>query len=137
MGTCLKCHQIGNEGTAVGPNLTHVGRRFDSRAILESIVTPSKVIDPKYRYTAYVLTDVKVVVGQTLHVSANQIQVKNGALSQEPVNVARDRIEESFPAEISPMPTGLIDILSQSQIYDLLAYLLAEGNPNHKLFQSR
>ena len=137
MGTCLKCHQIGNEGTAVGPNLTHVGRRFDSRAILESILTPSKVIDPKYRYTAYVLTDGKVVVGQTLHVSANQIQVKNGALSQEPVNVARDRIEESFPAEISPMPTGLIDILSQSQIYDLLAYLLAEGNPNHKLFQSR
>jgi hypothetical protein len=77
-----------------------------------------------------------VVVGQTLHVSANQIQVKNGALSQEPVNVARDHIEESFPAEISPMPTGLIDILSQSQIYDLLAYLLAEGNPTHKVFQS-
>ena len=137
MASCLKCHQIGDEGTAVGPNLTRVGRRFDSRAILESILTPSKVIDPKYRYTAYVLTNGKVVVGQTLHVSANQIQVKNDALSQEPVNVARDRIEESFPAEISPMPTGLIDILSQSQIYDLLAYLLAEGNPSHKVFQSR
>ncbi|GAG24641.1 unnamed protein product, partial [marine sediment metagenome] len=61
---------------------------------------------------------------------------KNDALSHEPVVVARDHIEESFPAEISPMPTGLIDILSPSQIYDLLAYLLAEGNPTHKAFQT-
>jgi putative heme-binding domain-containing protein len=112
-----------------------VGRRFDSRAILESILTPSKIIDPKYRYTAYVLTNGKVVVGQTMHVKADHIKARSNARSQQTMVVARDNIEESFPAEVSPMPPGLVDVLSQSRIYDLLVYLQAEGDPTHKAFQ--
>jgi len=33
------------------------------------------------------------------------------------------------------MPPGLVDVLSQSQIYDLLVYLQAEGDPTHEAFQ--
>ncbi len=66
---CLKCHRIGSTGAQIGPDLSNVGKRFDTRAILESIITPSKVIDPKYLYTVYVLTSGKVVTGRPVGVS--------------------------------------------------------------------
>lgn len=81
------------------------------------------------------LTNGKVVVGQTMHVKADHIKARSNALSQQPLVVARDNIEESFPAKVSPMPPGLVDVLSQSQIYDLLVYLQAEGDPTHEAFQ--
>ncbi|MDP7204212.1 MAG: hypothetical protein QGH11_01480, partial [Pirellulaceae bacterium] len=71
--SCLRCHRVGNEGGQVGPDLTGVGRRFTPLAILESIVEPSRVIDPKYSYTAYQLDDGRIVVGRAAHVSQEEI----------------------------------------------------------------
>src|SRR5262249_32520535 len=47
-GQCIKCHRLGMEGGTVGPDLTAIVSRFDRRAILESIIEPSKVISEQY-----------------------------------------------------------------------------------------
>lgn len=33
------------------------------------------------------------------------------------------------------MPAGLLNVLNKEQILDLLAYLLAEGSPDHAAFK--
>ena len=39
--TCLVCHQIGGEGTAIGPPLGDLGERFDADYIRRSILEPN------------------------------------------------------------------------------------------------
>ncbi|HAH47816.1 MAG TPA: hypothetical protein DCM07_23770, partial [Planctomycetaceae bacterium] len=132
---CLKCHRIGSTGAQVGPEVTTVGKRFDSRAILESIITPSKVMDEKYLYTVYVLTNGKIVTGRPVGVSKTTITVETDPIRQTTVPVAREEIEESILSKTSPMPANLIDVLTQEEILDLLAYLKAGGDPQAPSFQ--
>jgi putative heme-binding domain-containing protein len=134
--SCLKCHRMGDEGGAVGPDLTHVGRRYDERALLESILNPSKEIDPKYRDTAYILDDGKVVIGRPVQVDAARIVVETDPLTQATVTILRASIDETQPANVSPMPTGLADVLTREEVLDLLAYLKSGGDPDNAAFQA-
>lgn len=134
--SCLKCHRIGEDGGAVGPDLTSVGRRFDARAILESILEPAKVIDEKYRLMAYELDDGRVVSGSVAFVDGSKIVVETDALRHTTVEISRASIERSFPAAASPMPAGLMDVLQQEEILDLIAYLRAGGDAAHPAFSA-
>ncbi|QDT86859.1 c-type cytochrome [Gimesia chilikensis] len=132
---CLKCHRIGSTGAQIGPDLSNVGKRFDSRAILESIIEPSKVMDPKYLYTVYVLSSGKIVTGRPVGVSKTTITVETDPIRQTTVPVLREEIEEAVLSKTSPMPASLINVLSQEDILDLLAYLKAGGDPGAAAFQ--
>ncbi|MFH1300176.1 MAG: hypothetical protein ABIK07_03875, partial [Planctomycetota bacterium] len=134
---CLKCHRIGATGAQVGPDLTSVGKRFDSRAILESIIAPSKVMDEKYLYTVYILTSGKIVTGRPVGVSKTTITVETDPIRQTTVPVLRDDIEEAVLSKTSPMPASLINVLTQEEILDLLAYLKAGGDPQAEAFQKK
>jgi putative heme-binding domain-containing protein len=134
MASCLKCHRINTAGGQVGPDLTQVGKRFDRRALLESILLPSKIIDPKYSHTAYLMKNGKVIVGRPIGVNKGQITVETNPLTTATATVERAEIEESQRGKTSPMPSGLVDVLTRQQILDLLAYLQAGGNPRHPLY---
>ena len=53
---CAACHRIAGDpattNAVLGPDLSGVGSRFDSRTLLESIIHPSLVIGEKYRNPA-------------------------------------------------------------------------------------
>lgn len=121
--SCLKCHVFGDRGGRIGPDLTNVGSRFDTRALLESVLDPSRVVDEKYRYVSYVLSSGKVVTGRPIGVNAREIVVETDALTEASVTVARSEIDESLPSRISPMPTGLVNVLTKDEILDLIALL--------------
>jgi putative heme-binding domain-containing protein len=125
-GACLKCHQYGGRGTHVGPDLTSVGKRFDGRALLESILEPSRQIDPKYLSTSYLLANGQVVSGRTVGVSRSQLVIEVDALTGRTETVERSQIEQSSPAEISPMPQGLLNTMTRAEVLALIR-LLREG----------
>jgi hypothetical protein len=124
---CLKCHRIGSSGSAVGPDLSAIGKRFDARAILESILEPSKVVDPKYHATTWVLADGRVVTGRANMVNDREIGVEVNALTGESQKLLRSDIESSHPSPVSPMPRGLLDTLEEEEILDLVALLRGGG----------
>lgn len=126
---CLKCHRLGGGGSAVGPDLSAVGRRFDLRAIAESIVEPSKVVDPKYQVTTYALASGRVVTGRSAQVSAHEIVVEVDPLRGGTERIAVADIESTAPAAVSPMPQGLLDTLTLDEVLDLLAAVRAGGVP--------
>ena len=45
---CKNCHRIGTTGRDVGPDLDGIGKKYGPAQLLESILDPSKTIDPKY-----------------------------------------------------------------------------------------
>ncbi|MBI3877604.1 MAG: c-type cytochrome, partial [Verrucomicrobia bacterium] len=120
---CIACHRFGSEGGSVGPDLTDVGRRFDRRAILESILEPSKVIDDKYRNTDFTLKNGDVIIGQIVRDEGAALQVRPSPLVEQLVRVVKADIKSSRPSAISPMPTGLLDTFTRDEILDLLAFL--------------
>lgn len=132
---CVTCHRVGDEGGAVGPDLTAVGKRFDLRLLLESILEPSKVLDPKYRQTTYQLDDGKEVEGRTVGVNGNNLVVEINPITQETVTVLRGKIKHTRVSEISPMPAGLADTLTKEQVIDLLAYLRTGGDARDPVFK--
>lgn len=121
---CLKCHRFGPSGSAVGPDLSAVGGRFDPRAILESILEPSKVVDAKYHTTTWVLADGRTVTGRAGMVTGREIGVETDPLAGTLVKIARDEIESAHPSTVSPMPQGLLDTLTSDEVADLVAALV-------------
>ena len=134
--SCVKCHRLGEQGASTGPDLTHVGRRFDERALLESILLPSKVIDEKYRLNTYLLNNGKVVTGRPVSVGAKTITLQIDPLRTETVAVVREQIEQTSPANLSPMPSGLANVLTMDEVLDLIAYLKSGGDPQAAVYQS-
>ncbi|MCA9145734.1 MAG: c-type cytochrome [Planctomycetales bacterium] len=133
--SCVKCHRLGEQGAFTGPDLTHVGRRFDERALLESILLPSKVIDEKYRLNSYLLDNGTVVTGTPVGVGAKSITLQIDPLRTETVEVLREQIEQTLPANLSPMPSGLANVLTAEEILDLIAYLKSGGDPQAAVYQ--
>ena len=129
---CLKCHRLGGGGSAVGPDLSAVRHRFDLRSIAESIIEPSKVVDPKYHSTTFHLVSGRVVTGRSAQVSSGEIVVELDALRGTTERIARSEIESSHPSLVSPMPQGLLDTLTLEEVLDLLAVVRAGVVPTDK-----
>ena len=132
---CVLCHRFGNEGGLVGPDLSGVGSRFDRRALLESILEPSKVIDEKFRNTAFTLKDGTTVTGTIEREDDQKLLVREGPFSEQPVELAKRDIARREPSVISPMPTGLVNVLRKEEILDLLAFLGSGGNSADPAFK--
>ena len=132
---CSRCHRFGGEGLAIGPDLAGAAARFNRQDLLESLLDPSKVVEEKYRNTMLELDDGRVVIGQLAGGNADTLAIATDP--NEPtklVRVARKAIVTRKSSPVSMMPKGLLDTLSRDEILDLLAYLEAAGNPEHKNF---
>lgn len=120
---CLRCHRLGERGSPIGPDLTQVSKRFDGRALLESVLEPSRQVDPKYAHSSFLLSDGRVVTGRTVGVSSKQLIVETDPLGGKTQTVDRETIESSMLGSQSPMPEGLLDTLTKEEVLDLLALL--------------
>ncbi len=118
---CQTCHLIGGKGRDVGPDLSHVGKKYNRAQILENILDPSKTIEQKY--IAYV---VQTAGGKAYTGVVAERNAESAALKDAQGNVIRFRLKdvESFePQKKSLMPDSLLRDLTAEQAADLLAYL--------------
>ena len=60
---CGACHRFSGLGGGVGPDLTSVANKFDTRYLLESIIDPSKNISDQYQASSVLLSDGRVLNG--------------------------------------------------------------------------
>ena len=123
---CLACHRFGDEGLFLGPDLTVVGARFDARAMLESILEPSRVIDDKYRNVAITTREGELIEGRLVAERAKSLLVAPNpyqpSLTRE---VQRRAIASRNDSRFSPMPAGLLNRFGRDDVLDLLAVLQA------------
>jgi putative heme-binding domain-containing protein len=133
---CFACHRFGNEGGAVGPDLTDVAGRFSPRDLLESIVLPSKEVSDQYQQVVLVMTKgATPVTGRIVNLSGNEYRVMDNMYAPGDLKmVDARRVKEVRPSKLSPMPEGLLNLLEQDEVLDLLAYLLSGGDPGNKMF---
>lgn len=131
---CIKCHKVGDDGGAVGPDLTAIASRFDRRALLESIVEPSKTVSDQYQNEQVTTAADQVIVGRVVDETPDKIVIQSNPLAPDRVEVRRADVVERKPAKLSPMPDHLVDVLTADEVLDLIAFLEAAGNKDYKAF---
>jgi putative heme-binding domain-containing protein len=132
---CILCHKFGNEGGATGPDLTAISSRFKSRDILESIIEPSKVISEQFQNTIVQTDDGDIVDGRIVEENADRVVIQPNPLKpDEKKTFKKSEIKDRRPSKLSPMPEGLVNILTKDEILDLIAYLESGGRKDAPAF---
>ena len=123
-GACNTCHKLGYGGGRLGPDLTNIGRVRNRRDIVEALIFPSASIVRGYEPITAELDDGRVVSGIISSESADEIVVAIDA--QKTSHVARSGIVQILPSAVSSMPNGLITLLTQQELADLVAFLQSD-----------
>ena len=118
---CGSCHIIGERGTALGPDLSAIGKLRGREDLLESILEPSRRIEPKYAAYIAQTADGRSLTGLLVRRDERAVVLRDSQ-NKEIVLAAKD-IELLQPARRSLMPDGQLAGLTAQEAADLLAYL--------------
>lgn len=134
--SCVGCHKLAGEGKEFGPDLAKLeAARLSPETLLKSILHPSAEIDPKYQSRIYQTDSDAIITGMLIEETDDQIKVMVDPLAKgEPTVLEKSEIVGQKLSTVSPMPVGLLNKLTQEEIYDLLAYIVAKGDKKHAAF---
>ncbi len=132
---CSACHRLGAIGGGIGPDLTTVGTRFGRGEILEAIDSPSDAISDQYAAELLELHDGTIITGRVVGEEDGVISLNQNPY--DPGQVVTVQESEVVRRELSPvsiMPPRLLNRLSGEEVLDLLAFLIAGGDAEHKCY---
>jgi len=118
---CRNCHRLGEQGQPHGPDLTLIGRKYTKEQLLESMLDPSKTIDPQYVTYLIETTDGRVLTGLVVERTEAEVVLRN-AQGQE-LRTPAAEIERLTPLQKSLMPDLLLRDMTAQQVADLLELL--------------
>lgn len=127
---CIKCHRVGNQGEAFGPELTGLGSRFAKAHIIESILEPSRAVSPSFESTRIELKNGKVHNGLVVAQTETTVTLVDNETKKHVV--PRGSIESLTKQPGSTMPDGLEKRLTEDEFVDLISYLMSLKEPARK-----
>jgi putative heme-binding domain-containing protein len=118
---CKNCHRIDGVGSLMGPDLSNIGRKYTKAQLLDQILDPSRIIEP--RYVAYVarLEDGRSLTGMLVDRTPEFLTLRDA--KGDVMRLDSEQLESLAPIRQSLMPDLQLRDLSLEQIADLLAYL--------------
>src|SRR5262245_9521256 len=119
---CSKCHTINGEGGGVGPPLDRIASRRSGEYIMESILLPSKDIDPDYEAVQVMTNKGTVITGLRVNESnfAIQLREENGRFH----SFLKSELESVVVLKKSLMPDNMAELLTVKELHDLFAFLM-------------
>ena len=117
---CASCHQLFHKGGQIGPNLTTY-QRDDLSTMLPSILDPNAEIREGYATYLVETKDGRALSGFVTDQDAHIVVLRSFDGSDIPLS--RNDIVEMKRAEMSLMPEGLLEGLTDQQLRDFFAYL--------------
>jgi putative heme-binding domain-containing protein len=117
---CALCHQLGGQGTILGPQLEGVGKRGPER-LCEDILLPNRNVDEAFRTRVVLTTSGQVLTGLVRQRGESSIELvdQKGVAMTLPV----EEIEEEKASELSLMPANFHETLDDQQMANLLEFL--------------
>lgn len=120
---CAKCHTIDGEGGRIGPPLDRIAVRRAPEFIMESILQPSKDIDPMYEAVQVLTKTGLTIVGLRVNETNFSIQLReeNGRFH----SFDKRDLDEVIVLKKSLMPENVAEQLTVKELHDLFAYLMS------------
>jgi putative heme-binding domain-containing protein len=120
---CVNCHKVAGTGSTLGPDLSAIGKKSNRAQILESLLEPSKVIDPPYVAYLVETTDGTAHTGLLAAKTEREVVLKD-ATGKE-VRIPARKVTSLVPQKKSLMPDLLLRDLTAEQAADLLEFLVS------------
>ncbi len=121
VGTCSKCHQVNDQGKAVGPQLSEIGSKLSMKAFYISILDPNAGISHGFEQYSVFLEDGSVINGLLTNETDAAISIKTADAIER--KILREQIEEIKKLPISLMPAGLERSMTKQQLVDVVEYM--------------
>jgi putative membrane-bound dehydrogenase-like protein len=118
---CVKCHTVGGQGGAVGPDLTGIGTRYARGELIESVLFPSAKIFSGYEPVVVATADGRVLTGIVKSDTADALEIEDADAKR--IRIPKSDIDDRKPSDVSLMPNGLAEGLSKQDFADVIAYL--------------
>ncbi len=124
--SCMKCHSVSKAGGEIGPDLSPVGANSPVEFLVRSVLNPSQDIKEAYLTKILLTVQGKQFQGIVLDSNEQVVTIKdaNGVVHKVPA----DDIDEEFEGK-SLMPSGLANLMTRSELVDLVAFLSHLGKP--------
>ncbi len=121
--SCGSCHKLYGEGGALGPDLTG-SDRHNLDYLIGNIANPNDVVPGDYQLTVFTLMDGRVISGVVPSQNERTVTVQSAA---EQHVIQREEITKQETLPISLMPEGLLKVLPEDSVRDLIAYLMTKN----------
>lgn len=120
---CSACHRIGAVGATIGPALDGIGVRGIDR-LLEDILDPSRNVDQAFRATSLATKDGQIYTGFGLREEGQTLIYYDNAGKMQRLPLAE--LDAKTASNLSPMPANVPEIISETDFYHLLSFLLSQ-----------
>lgn len=120
-GACIACHKIGEEGRAVGPDLSRIGLIRTKKDLLESILYPDVTLARDFEPYQIQTVDGQTLLGVIQRETADTLFLLDATAVAKPI--PRSSIKTIQPGTVSLMPQGLDQTMTKKELIDLVAYL--------------
>jgi putative heme-binding domain-containing protein len=125
---CNQCHVVAGHGVNLGPDLAESVKQLKGEELLRQIIEPSSKIHEKFQNYQFVTTEGRIVLGVIVKEDRARYHVATSLLTPETLTTIRKRdVEEKSASTISPMPAGLVNVLTKDEILDLHAFVESRG----------
>jgi putative heme-binding domain-containing protein len=119
-GACMRCHAVGNDGGSLGPDLSDVGRRRDTRYLEESLLRPEADVPIPYRAIQIIMKSGQSITGIRLNEDDASVQLRDEHDNLR--SFLKDQIGQIRRDKPSLMPSYGAT-LSKKEIDDVVTYL--------------
>ena len=117
---CSTCHQIGDVGTEIGPDLKYIRQKFDKTALTDAILNPNGAITFGYEPVLITAKNDQVYSGFLL--SEGETTVIKDVAGNRHTIPREDILEKSvMNTSLMPDPAGLG--MNEQDLADVVAYL--------------
>ena len=118
---CASCHRVQGQGQWVGPDLSTIGTKYGKDELIRSILYPSAAIGYNFKSNVLNLTDGRVVTGLIVEEAPDRIVLKTADGKRQAIRPAD--VEDRKITEVSLMPEGLAEAMTDRELVDLVAFL--------------
>ncbi len=118
---CKNCHRVQNAGKELGPDLTQIGKKYSREQLLESILEPSKFIDPKFVTYVVETKSGRLHTGLLVKKDGKEVVLKD--VEGKLIPIAAAEVERIAGQRASLMPELQVRDLTAQQAADLISYL--------------
>jgi putative heme-binding domain-containing protein len=125
--SCGGCHRVQGRGQWVGPDLSTIGVKSGRDELVRSILNPSAAIGTNFRSLVVALNDGRILTGLPVEESSDRLVLKTAAGERNTIRPGS--IEDRRTSDVSLMPEGLAQTMTEHELVDLLAYLTTLRQP--------